>query len=474
MKKLTATILAFAVFLTSIFASAAVPEFLSQTYTNYSSDYTISMSFNSSDDIVSLLKELKIPEEINYYIDLKAFLTTLLSNKSKVKLQADIGDNYKKMRLALTSEASQNIIFNNNFNVDMNSKTGMWIDIDLSDKEHPLFDVIYSAPFTNKYIKINAGEVLDDEALKIFDLVYNKSFIDTINKSSVELFAKHATITGSGVRYTVKMDNKGLIAYINELIPVITQVTNLILNNTGEEYEDLFVDFSLPDNLQILGKNGINNVYNLRGKYITTQKTTADFLIDISNIYTIITGEEWSYKASGIIDFTLDMSANISKIGTTKPEFPVLTDENSITMDTLAPDRIPEAEYGEESYSDYPHWYVSGISEKLPIVNDEFYVPLRQTLEMAYEDNITIDYKNGVIKAKSEYFNEFDEITITINSDKVSTDSTEHLMAKPILIDGTTYVNTKLFTELFGWSFDEAQYNYLSKEYFYAFSTFDF
>lgn len=465
MKKITSIVIAMLIMITTVFADAQIPDFLKEIYTNYTADYSISVEFESSEGVYALLEKLEMPKEVSYYVDVKSLLKTLLSYDGKMLLQADFDENYEKMKLALTSESEHNIVFNSNLNVGVDAKMGMWMNVDLSDAENPVFDIIYSQPFMNKYLKISSTEIFEEEDAAVLKEVFNKEYIEAISKTAVELFSKHAEIKGSGSKYTAKLDNEALTSYIDELMLCVSDMINPI---AGEEELDLYSQIPTTKGWQLLGKDGIQCVYTLSGGKISAQEVKADISIDIPTIYNAITGEEWTFDPIGTLDFTIDVSADVSKIGNTKVEFPVLTEGNSVSMQDLMPDYTYE-EFEEETV--YPLWYVSESCSTLPVVDGEIYVPLRQTLEAAYEQNTAIDYNNGVVTVTSEYFTDFNTLTVTVGSDVAYADDTTYTIGNVLLIDGTTYVNNKLFSDIFGWEFTYAEHNLMTNEYHYTFYT---
>ena len=465
MKKLVSLLLAVMIMTANVFANADLPAFLTETYNNYTADYSISMTFDNSEKIIALLEEIEMPEQISYFVDMKTLLKSLLTYDGKMNLQADFSENYDKIKLALTTESTQLVNVNSNLNASINQKAGMWMNMDLSDAENPIFDIIYSHPFLNKYFTLTSDDMFSyaPEAIDMLKSMFNKEYMDSINKLSTDLFAKYATINGSGNKYTVTMDNDGLTALIDELM--LNMQTFMPI--TDKSISD--VEFPSVKGWQLLGEDGIECVYTLKSGKLSSEKATADISIALDQIYTAITGEEWTYTSADTLDFTIEVSANVSKIGSTKVEIPVLTEENSFTIsDMESAESYPEEE---APVTEYPAWYVDGYCNDLPIVDGEIYVPLRQTIESAYAETAKIDYNNGVVTISSEYFPGFNTLTMTIGTDKVYADNAEYAVGNIFTIDGSTYVNNKLFSEILGWELTYAQYDLVNDEYSYGFWT---
>jgi len=465
MKKIFSLLLVTVMLFTTVFANAGIPDFLTESYTNYTADYKITMTFDNCEEIMALLEEVEMPEEINTFVDIKALLQSLFSYSETMKLQADISDDFDKVKMALTTEGVHEINFNSNLNIGIGSKMGMWLDIDISDVENPVIDMIYSHPYLNKYLVINAADFLEDspEAFEMMKVTYNKEFMDYIKTVSSEMLMKYATIKSRGNQYTLTIDNEGFTALADEIIGYISQ---MVKQNMGEAAED----FEIPSikNWKLLGEEGITCVYTLRGRKLTSEKTTMDFSLELDQIYETLDGGEWEYVSADTIDFTVEVSAEITNIGRTKVDFPELNEENSVTLDDLEPDYEYYEEY--EEFPEYPNWYISvGELKHLPVIDGEVYVPLRATLEAAYDEEAKIDYNNGVITVKCKYFPGFETLTMTVDTDKIYAGESEYSFGKVFTIDGSTYVNSALFTDVFGWRFTNATHSIIADTYYYSF-----
>ncbi len=465
MKKLVSAIIAISLMITGVFA-AAVPEFLTKQYPNYTADYTFSVSFNNSEEVTALLEELEIPDVVNTFVDLKALLKSLFTYEGKMALQADMSSNYEKIKIGITSENQQSIDINQNLNVAYNMKLGMWMNMDLSNENAPVFDIVYSHPIMNKYLKISADDVLDEQTVSLFKTMFNKDFIESISKKGVELFAKYATIKISGTRCIITMDNDAFTSYFDEVMTFVSETM------IPEELEyNPYAEFPSLKGWQILGEDGIKLVYSLKGKTITSADVTTDISLDIAQIYTAFTGSEWPFEATGRLDFTFDESAKISRVGTTKVSFPVLTDENTVLLEDLIPDYNTQYEEYEPK-PEYPVGYMYGKTDWVPIVDGKMYVPLRDVLEKAYGDSISINYDNGVITAQSEYFPGFDKFVITAGSDKAYAGNAEYTVGTVIVENGTTYVDSNLFCEIFGWYLSNSSYDFRNGTFSYNYYTY--
>jgi len=475
MKRTLALILTFVFAFSMITANAALPKFLTEEYTNYTSDYSITMSFESSDEIIALLKELEMPDEVENFVNLKSLLESLLSQGAQMTLQADISEDFRKAELALTSDMKYSVIVNSNLSVGADMKMGMWLKMDLS-AETPVFEVIYSHPMLNKYMVIDIFEMTDDEGkvqmLTYLDNVFSREFLDSITDFSVELIEKYADIRTLGTTCTVKFDNESLLAMLGELFPFIFETVESTMSNAFADdpalsFEDVYGGFPDLSGIQILGENGISYKYSLLSGKISAVDMSADISIDISKIAEAF-GGEWLYESKGILDFLISGKVKMTKLGKTKVTFPVLTAENSFSFMDMMPE-APEEDY--EYEPSYPYYYASAYTTYLPVIDGEIYVPLRAIMEDAYYDQVVLEYDNGIITARSHYFPDFTVLKLSENSDTAFTDSIKHKVSKVIIKDGTTYVGKSLLEDLFGWELGSAYYDMISKEYSVSFYT---
>ena len=478
MKRAVAVIICTVMLLCATAASAQT-DFLTQMYANYTGDYTLSISFKSADDVYALLGELQIPEEIENFIDIKAILKTLLSLDSKMLLQIDMSDDMKKVKMALTADAAQNIDVNKNLNIALSSKMGMWMNMDLSDDKEPIIEIIYSYPYTNKYVVVDALETLPDDAakadfVKTMSMIFNKGFMTAVNTYSAQVLEKYADIKKTSSKCIIKLDNDALIGMIKEVIPYVLGQMRGVLSAVGADGEEAGYILEgleqIPfEKIKLLGDKGITYTYTLRNGKISNVNTDADICIDISGIYEAITGIKWNYIASGQLKFGIKSSVMLSKINTTSVTLPFLTKENSFSLSDMLPKpQIPE---GIEKAPAYPRWWAGGNAANLPKIDGAIYVPLRTTLESAYEDSVEISFENGIITARSEYFPSFKSLRLTVGSGSVYADEREYNTQAVILENGVTYVSSKLFEELFSWQLSGASYDILTNEYWYEFYT---
>lgn len=451
---------------------AEIPSFLINPILNFSGDYTVSLSFDNSDEVAALICE--IDEGNDNTVNWSTFLKTLLTFDGKVKVQSDIDSDFEKIKFSLAGESTHNIDVNRNLSVGVSADMGVWVDADISNSRNFGFDVIYTTPMTNRYVKFTKDDIPSDampteEDFRMLKSVFNKYYIENYCMQTAEILGKYAVLTVSGNKHTISLDNEAFTSYMDEMMSLSYESTYSLAE--GEEtflYEDNIPKFK---GHRILGDEGIKIVYTVNGNKISAEEITADISIDLSSIYSDIQGEPWPYTAPSKIDFSISCISNITQHGSTKVDFPSLTEGNSVSYRELYPYLYYEDDYNYEDYITYPHFYVGETCDVLPVIDDEIYVPLRRTLEAAYDDSVNIEYIDGQISVTSEYFTEFCNLKLSVDSDKAYADDIEYTIGTVILENGTTYVSNKLFTDVFAWEFSSASYDMIEKNYYYSFYT---
>ena len=464
---LTKKVMSFIIAVIMVFAAIPInaqTDFMFEPVYNCTEDMSFEMSFDNSKEFVALLKEMEIPEEFEIFADLEKFLETLFSVEGKILAQADVSEDMKKAQISIVADDFNSIDFNRNLKMDITSKLGMWFEYDFTDNINPVFEIIYSIPFMEKYVHMDIFDIMTDEEkaqfVSIMFATMEKSLDSDTKDFFMEIFEKHADIDTSLSRATIKIDNDALVGIVNDMIPYIANLAGQYLSEEEKMAMLESIDSFKIENIKLLGEKGIECKYNFKNGKISKASTAVDISIDFSEIYTSVTGMEWYFESKGNLDFTFKTDTVVSKIGSTKVNMPTITDENTFSLtekmkeDMTYPTEIPEEENA------YPHWYIGGDVNKLP---------LRMTLESGYEDTVSIAFEKGVITVSCEYFPDFKTMKLTNGSSKVYFDGVEKKTDSVVIQDGTTYVSNKLFTEYFGWEFSSAYYDMLSNIYNYSF-----
>lgn len=448
--------------LVSVTAYGAEPEFFTEMYPNYTSESSVKIRFENSEELAALINEIDFNDEIENYVNLKSLLKSLLSADTETVVQIDMSDDMKVMKAAITSESSQFIEVNGNLSADVKAKTGIWVDADFSNSDNPSFKIIYSQPFMNKYLVVDLHEVMGDEFdefSSIIEVFINPELVKEVNTTVAKAINKYADVKSYYGKCVINIDNDALLNIAEDMLKYYSEsLPDEIASEINE------IDFS---GIKVLGKDGIQSTYMLKKGKISTVTTYMDIEIDIKSICEKIMGYELEIESQGTLDFSVEIKQNVKNIGKTKVAFPELTDENSVTFHELYG-------YDYEYEEEYPLYSVYSECDYLPVIDGETYVPLRQTVEEAYADTALITYEKGTITLASENFKDFSTLSLKVGSDKAVSETEVYSIKPPVVINGVSYVATSFFTDVFRWEYGGATYDVLNEKYYYDFYTYTY
>lgn len=457
MKRFIALLVAL-MMLFSVTAGAA-PAFLSELYTNYTSNASITFELENVDGLMNVLEEAGVLEEIEKNVDIRSLLSDFTYGGSTTA-KVDISNDFKTVKMHTASDVNLAVSLNPNMSANANLKAQSWIMLDISDAENPVFKVIQKSPIHNKYEYVDIAAQFSQEDKQAMALalstVLDKDFLTVLVAKGAELLEKYATIDLTDSECVIRIDDAGIKV-------IVTEVLNLLAVQLGADVEtqmeiqELLDEFKEMD-FRILGEDGIVCKYSLEnGKPKDVYEA-----IDISLDLTELAGTESPFT----LDIQIEGNGTISDIGTTVVEFPELTEENSFDG-TILYEAYEDYEIYEEE-KEYPIWNLDNYTEYLPVVNGEVYAPFRQIMKEAFEENVQIGYDNGVITATCDYFPSYKEVKFTVGENTVYTDGIAHTISGPAVIEnGVTYVSKSFIEEILGWDYFYAEYNLIEKVYRY-------
>ena len=458
MKKIFALVLTVVIAFSALTAGASsVPKFMEKSYNNYTADYKVSMTIDNADEIVAFLDEVKMPDEINNYIDVKALLESLCTVNSEMRVEAEMSEDFRKMKVALTAESAQDIKFNRNLDTSYSMRMGMWMDMDIDAKK---LVIIYSTPLNEKYAVLDFAKDLPSEVtepvFEMYDKMFNREFMEKTSKEIMALSMEHADISMDGSRCVVMFDNDAFVSVAEDIAEYVFKMASDMAVSAGEEP---LPEMEIPSfkGIKLLGDDGIVCTYKLNGNKIKSVSEKIDISIGLAGIYTMITGEEWSYNFDGNIDFTLISDAVVSKVGTTHPAMPEITAENSFSY-TERLGLTAEPDYGYEyDGGKFRSLYTYGSMEFDTFDGERYYMPLRATIEDAYWECADITYDNGfvTIKTYSDTAEENIDAAFRVGEDKAMVNGVNYEGFGAFkLIDGSVYASADFYEECLGWTLD--------------------
>ena len=473
-------LLLLAIFMLTSATAFAGLDFMREPMQNYTKESTFKVSFESAKDVVSIFEELGGDEEISFRVNPESFLSTFLSLEGNTTVQSDISEDMKKGEISVVTQHSQNIDINTNLDVSYTAERGIWISYDFTNEENLGLRMITSSPMSNKYVVYDIAELLsEDEAFILRTMVskaLNPEFISKIKVLLVNSVEKNSVIRTKKNEVTVTTDNTGFLNIMREVSEAVADELFAEIPKDEKEKIENVLKSVFESNITVLGKDGIRTTYSLYNGRISKITTQMDICIGVSEIYSLITEKDWDFISEGKIEFDILFESRLSNVGTTKVQFPMLDKNNSVTIDEL--NEILYGGYYEEDWEyefTYPYAYAGAYCEKLPVIDGKYYVPLRKTMECAYEDSVDIAFEKGVITLSSDYFPGFSTLTLANGSSKAYTEQGEYEIGT-VFIDetNTTYVNHELFEKVFGWSIESVTHYVTENEYYYSFNTYQY
>ncbi len=457
--------------------ASSVPDFMNKDYNNYTADYKLSMTINNTEEIVSFLEELQMPDEVSNFIDVKSLIDSLCQVSSVMNVQAEISDDFRRVKAAVTAQTNQNIVFNRNYDTSYRAKMGIWVDMDMDNKK---LVIIYSTPLNDKYAVIDfakdAPQEVSDMVFDAYDKMFNREFMEKNNKEIINLAVKHADITMKGNTCTVKYDNDSFVALIDDVMDYSMKLSSEIYASYGEQLED----FDIPSfkGIKLLGDKGITCTYKLSGNKIKTVSEKWDVSISLADIFAKITGAPWQYEFNGDINLTLETETDVSKIGTTKVLMPELTDENSFNISDMFGMGYDEYGYETEEW-EMPKvsFYVWGDTETDTFDGERYYMPLRNCIEEAYYGAADITYENGLVTITTDCGDAQQDISVSLNvgEDSAVVNGTVYEDVGTFkIIDGSVYAGVDFYEKCLGWTLEYLQKDLLTGSLYYEFYTSDY
>lgn len=478
MKKIFSLLLALVLCLSCLGVSAKVPEALTKNHLNYTATFKAELKEAEVDSLIALLDEMEVLDEVENYVNLEMLIESLMSEKETLNLQLDVSSDLKKYKFGLTGETAVEAAFNNQLTVTADMKYGVWLNFDLSI-EKPVYELTYMTPMANKYVTFDVFEFMDEEEKKLYlDMLaktHNNEYLNNLGEKIMSSVAEHGEIKSSAAKCTIKISNEAFIKIVKDFIGIamdtVVEIAPQIIDENPEVAKASveMVKQLMPslDGAKFLGEDGITLEYKLTSGKISKATGKVDVEFDVAAVLEALE-IEWEYETRPVISFEILTERAYSSYGKTKVDFPVLTEENSIN---LAETILAKAEENyeiveqEEDVPEYPLSYFTYYPEKVLVKDDMVYLPLRDTLETAYEGNISIGFENGAITITSEYFDDCDEIAMVIGENKATIDGETIETAPLIMEDGITYICESTLMELFLIELSEVCYDFLGGFY---------
>ena len=437
MKKFLCVVLSLVIVLSSIVAYA-------DTDTLFNAGKNIKSANTHTEFTVRLNKPFdfitEITEELGDTapIDLKKLLESGFSITENADISYSVSEDNKKVKLAAVSELDVPLVINSDFKADIWARTGMWLEMDITDEENPVLYIIYKTPFSNKYYVIDYSDIreLDDFSHEKFmegmksvsndelfggdEKFFKELILDNVKieeKTSNKLY--RITTDDTGFKNIVKGIAGKLFDAILEALAVYEEIDNQEWRYQFEEY------ISVIDDYQILGKDGISATVTLDGGNLKFVDYSMHINFNLHDLITAYGGDLEEYNRDlWEIDFTISSKTEYENVNEDiKIDFPEITEENSNRILNPTP-------YYYENYSRIsinPHNEIE-IDE-----NGMFLVDLSSAMSGSYIAKQYYIVEDGIITItprEGQY--DFVQAKMTAGSDVINIDGNEFTMSHKV------------------------------------------
>ena len=437
---------------------------------NYEAKMNVSVTIEKPLDF---LKEIPGIEEVYNYVELDALIESLVGSTIDMDIAGNISEDFSEFQVKVLMSSRTPLVINQNAKITTEFIAGIWIDADFTDAENLKFDMIVQAPFFNKYLVIDAIELLkkDEESLitviETMKKTLNNETLAVMSSEAVNIIKKNATVSSGNNTLNVIFDKDGANQYIKDTIQwAVKQSLTEMDESLSAEYEE-----AINETLNALGEFSIFGDEGLKYQYVfdrsgNLKSATGTTHIDL-DLYPFL--ELALFDTEGLnkdechFAFKVTETAKYSNVGRTIVELPILTEENSMTIKDLMGEAY-EPDYDYEEYEDFPPYFPSvegewanrtesgvlyaGLRGFLENIDQHHYIEESEVNHFEY------DYNNGVLTVKNIgcTYLDFKEIVMTAGENKVLIDGTEILLDNPV-----AEINDRIFL---GLDFYEKAFNY--------------
>ena len=436
----------------SVSVSAAGLDFLKEPYKSYEQSMEVSFTVNRPMDF---LGKMLSGTGADNFVNAKQLAESLFKSVSKAEIKANISSDYKKIKVSMEGSQTVPAEVNRNLKLTVDSLSGIWVDLDLSNADAPKYSVIYKYPYFDKYLTADIFEMLAEtedgaaqaEQMKaMLNLLLSDVTVNGLQAANIKLLEECADVSVSGSTVTVKMDDTGAKKYIAGIAETLIDTINSISAVRGDNefnYLPEASDSSAADmingikdaieSVRIFGKDGITIKCSLSGKYLGSAAVDAHISLNVGEIMRACGAceEDAAEYDSADVDFTVHIKETYKNVNTNvKVEEPTLTEENSVPM--LDAFGIAQGEAEAEEYVD-PNIYMYE-NEYIPAGTNGAYLGVRDIFENAYSDDFDIFYNNGevsVVSANGKYG--FNTVKFRVGNSTVNVDGMELALKAPII-----------------------------------------
>ena len=478
-------IICFIFFIAVLFNTAAFatePDFMDKQYNSF--EKSISMSFELQKPL-RFFEHLDIPKGLDEFVDISGFFSSLEETEMTALVKFELDQENKRLKFSAESEMELPVTINDNYRIVSNTKNGVWLDVELSDRSNPKIMLVLKSPFLKKHLSVDIvdwtldeyGEESLERTLDFFEIIMDKETSEIINRAAKNSLIKNAVIEKQERTYTIIMDGNSTSKFLSDIYTAMMPLLKGILPD-----EDINED-AFYQAVEETGFDKIQDDFKLIMIYTLDEEdniSTVNVTYEIdTNIYDEMVDEisEKEEKAP-IEDF--DISFKIGFMceykNMNEPQeitMPVLNEENSITLGELLDDPY-EDDYNYDVTKEKYYFYFE-VSNFVRSDDGTAMFPLREILKgFSIDDHTAVTYSNDVITISGKTTGPgrwFDTSEITVGYNELFKDGEMlWLDHAPVVVDDVTYVDASFVLNLFDANINNASKPYDSGKIMVSFS----
>lgn len=457
MKKYISALLSFLVVISSVSAAAEpLNSLVSQNIImdklmkmlNYEAAFDVSFKLEKP---IGFLDQLDDVQDLSPFnpVNVKKFVESLFNTTESGTIKCNISEDYKKISLSCENTGIFPLEINSNLKSTVEAKTGVWLDMDFSDNNAPLYKIIEKTPMSEKYYSIDLSESLKGEGIS-FDKLLSDSM-----KIAQESFGKNASITYDSEQYRIEMTDEGFKNYIIDVFKSAVENNfyggqdELFMSDFNEGFESMQ---SFLKEHRILGNPGLVMEGAIKDGQIKNTNSTIN--IDM-NLYDLLGDFAPGFITHDNSDlkFTVKLNQDYIKTGEViKIEKPFLTEDNSIDLMEFFKNSGYSGDGYEYEYEYYEpeYFYCYGDFTGKSIYNNKTCIPLRSVMYSFYIDDAAISCENQVISVAGNAGAPFQTLKLTIGSNIAEKNGNIIMLEEPVNVhDGVTMLTPGMIKQLF-------------------------
>ena len=448
----------------SLTAFADEYDVLSNPYTSYEADISVTLTVNEP---MTVLNIISASFGIDNFVNLQALAESLANSKSTGSVKLNASSDYTKAKMSYEVLEVAPITVNRNFKLTTEMKLGMWLEWDFSNELNPVMKYIVQQPLMDKYMSVDLVEMMTSQGLSVPDIISSvKGFfveerINDLNSKFTDILRQNSTLTSKGNKITITLTDTQLQNFIAQIMDFVVKEFddnedyNLLhdgdfgyISDVLPSYDEIIEFFS---EFQLFDENALVMEY-VKNPSGTIKNASVSFNMDI-NLEKALDGMGiYASDSPKNLKFSIKTDASYKSVNkNVKVSFPSLTENDIVNFDDFIGGMNYEYEWdGENCYHDeYGHVY----NEYLPSSKDTFYVSLSNIIEShrSYGYDYVIERNGDLIVLTDASGKEcFKKAYLSVNSNEIDVDGVKYTLPNSVIVkDGIIYIDSNAIKYIF-------------------------